>query len=411
MLTTAASRTPVLTMSDVEADSVRRSLPVHVMHVVHALQPGGMEFGVVKLVNGLDRGRVQSSICSTVPAVGSMKSLVSPDVPVFELGRRPGTDPKLVLDLYRLFRRERPDVVHTHAWGTLIEGLAAARLARVPQVVHGEHGTLQLRGYQRWIQRRAWSAADKVLAVSTRLAERMAAETGFPLPRIHTIRNGVDLTRFGRMSRAVARDRLSLPPGALVIGALGRLVPVKNHAALIEAARLLRDEGADTTVIIAGEGPLRGELEGLAASAGLADRVTFLGHRTDPEVVLAALDVFVLPSISEGLPNTVLEAMATGLPSVVSRVGGADELIEPGVTGVLVAPGDPAALARALGTLIRDEGLRRVMGTAARLRTESEFTLAGMIRRYEGLYTSAEGPSRRYAGRPGSPTGHPRGDR
>lgn len=363
--------------------------PVRVMHVMFALQPGGMELGVVKIVNGLDRSRVQSSICSTVPVIGNMKSLVSHDVPVFELRRRQGSDPKLVLNLYRLFRRERPHVVHTHSWGTLIEGLLAARLARVPLVVHGEHGTLQLRGYQRWVQRRAWSATDKVLAVSTRLAERMSAETGFPLPKIQTIRNGVDLTRFGRMSRADAREVLGLPPGALVIGTMGRLVPVKNHASLIEATRLLRNQGLEPTVIIAGEGPVRSELEAQAAAAGLIDRVKFLGHRPDPEVVMAALDVYVLPSISEGLPNTVLEAMAAGLPVVVTRVGGADELIEDGVTGMLVPPREPEALARALGMLLRDEGLRRTTGTAARARAESEFALSGMIRRYEALYTSA----------------------
>src|SRR5690606_38208675 len=122
----------------------------------------------------------------------------APDVPVFELQRRPGNDLRFVRDLYRLFRRERPHVVHTHAWGTLLEGLVAARLARVPFIVHGEHGTLQLRGYQRRLQRAAWSRVDRVLSVSSRLAERMAAETGFPADRIMTLRNGVDLSRFGR---------------------------------------------------------------------------------------------------------------------------------------------------------------------------------------------------------------------
>src|SRR4051794_1288442 len=149
------------------------------MHVVYGLRPGGMELGVVKLANGLDPTRVESAICSTTPA-GVLKNLVKASVPVFELNRRPGTDPALVWGLYRLFRRERPHVVHTHGWGTLVEGVMAARLARVAAVVHGEHGTLQLRGYQRPVQRHVWSAADRVLCVSSRLAERMTAETGFP---------------------------------------------------------------------------------------------------------------------------------------------------------------------------------------------------------------------------------------
>jgi glycosyltransferase involved in cell wall biosynthesis len=238
------------------------------------------------------------------------------------------------------------------------------------------------------VQRQAWSAVDKVLAVSSRLAERMSAETGFPMPKIHTIRNGVDLARFGRTSRAAARAVLGFPTGEMIIGTMGRLVPVKNQASLIEAALLLREQGLTPTIVIAGEGPLRGELEAQTAAAGLEGAVRFLGHRSDPEVVMAALDVYVLPSISEGMPNTVLEAMATGLPVVVTRVGGADELVQHGVTGFLVPPREADALARALATLLRDEALRRTSGAAARLRAETEFTLPGMIRRYEALYTS-----------------------
>jgi sugar transferase (PEP-CTERM/EpsH1 system associated) len=382
--------TAVASISDRKDVPIAERMPVRVMHVMYALQPGGMEFGVVKLVNALDRTRVRSSICSTVPALGDMKSLVSSEVPVFELRRRQGNDPKLVLDLYRLMRRERPHVVHTHAWGTLLEGLLAARLAKVPLVVHGEHGTLQLRGHQRWIQRRAWSAVDTVLAVSTRLAERMSAETGFPLPKIQTIRNGVDLSRFGRVSRAAAREILGIAPGELVIGTMGRLVPVKDQASLMEAVSLLRQQGLTPTVIVAGEGPLRSDLEAQVRAGGLAAQVRFLGHRTDPETVMGALDVYVLSSVSEGLPNTVLEAMAAGVPVVVTRVGGADELVEHGVTGFLVPPREPDALARALGTLLRDEGSRRNIGMAARVRAESEFALSGMIRRYEELYTSSQ---------------------
>ena len=358
------------------------------MHMLYALQHGGMEFGVVKLVNGLDRSRIRSSILSTCPAT-DLKHMLASDVPLHELARRPGNDPRLVWQIYRVLRRTKPDVVHTHSWGTLIEGIVASRLARVPVIVHGEHGTLQLRGYQRWVQRRAWAAADRVLAVSTRLAERMSAETGFPLLRIETIRNGVDLTRFGRKSRTEARHVLGLSPNELVIGTLGRLVPVKNQASLIEAARLLHARGVKATVIVAGEGHLRHDLQARADAAGLSDAIRFLGHRRDPEVVLAAMDVYVLPSISEGLPNTVLEAMATGLPVVVTRVGGVDELVQHGVTGYIVPPSDAEALARALGLFLRDEALRRNAGAAGRLRAETEFAISGMIRRYESLYTSA----------------------
>jgi glycosyltransferase involved in cell wall biosynthesis len=183
--------------------------------------------------------------------------MLAPDVPLFELQRRAGTDPRLVWALRTLFHALRPEIVHTHAWGTLLEGLVAARLARVPVVVHGEHGTLQVRAHQRWLQRQGWSRAEQVLSVSTRLAERMSREIGFPLGRIGVIRNGVDLLRFARVSRAAARVTLDLPGDTLVVGAVGRLVPVKDHASLVEAAALLRREGLAPAIVIAGDGPLR----------------------------------------------------------------------------------------------------------------------------------------------------------
>jgi sugar transferase (PEP-CTERM/EpsH1 system associated) len=362
----------------------RAAGPVRVMHVVYTLRTGGMEMGVVKLVNGLDPARVRSSICSTTPA-GEIKALVDPSVPVFELSRRAGNDLRIVGALYRLFRRERPHVVHTHAWGTLLEGLVAARAAGVPVVVHGEHGTLQLRAHQRWLQRMGWSAADRVLSVSSVLAERMAATTGFPAARITTIRNGVNLERFHAAARDGARAGLGLPQGARIVGTVGRLVPVKDQATLVDAVAELGRGGVTATLVIAGDGPERARLEARAAERGVDLRL--LGYRPDVDRVLAALDVFVLSSTSEGLSNTILEAMAAGRPVVATRVGGAEEMIADGVTGVLVPPSDASAMAGALRRVLTGGGAE--MGGAARRRVESEFTLAGMMERYEQMYTEA----------------------
>jgi sugar transferase (PEP-CTERM/EpsH1 system associated) len=375
MADAAVMRTPVQPLA--------QGGPVRVMHVVYTLRTGGMEMGVVKLVNGLDPSRVQSSICSTTPA-GEIKALVNPQVPVFELARRAGNDVKVVRDMYRLFRRERPHIVHTHAWGTLLEGLVAARAARVPVVIHGEHGTLQLRPHQRWLQRLGWASADRVLSVSSRLAERMAHETGFPPRRITTIRNGVSLGKFQPASRDGARRLLQLPEQRLVVGTVGRLVPVKDQASLVEAVAGLERSGLGVTLAIAGDGPERAALEARARQLGVDLRL--LGYRPDVEQVLAALDVFVLSSVSEGLSNTILEAMASGRPVVATRVGGAEEMIEDGVTGVLVPASDPAALSAALRRVLTSADAGAAMGAAARARVEAEFTLDGMMQRYDALY-------------------------
>jgi sugar transferase (PEP-CTERM/EpsH1 system associated) len=380
-------------------------LPVRVMHVMFSLHPGGMELGVVKIVNGLDRQRIQSSICSTKPVADGMTALVSPDVPIHELRRREGNDLKLVWDLYRLFRRERPWVVHTHAWGTLLEGLVAARMAGVPCVIHGEHGTLQLRRYQARLQRWGWGRATQVLSVSRRLSERMAAATGFPADRIQTIQNGVDLSRFSPALRDDARQHLGLGPDDLVIGTAGRLVHVKDHASLIEALARLHQTGVPFTALIAGDGPLRGELEARLVTHHLTGHVRLLGRRFDIERIMAALDVFVLSSRSEGLSNTILEAMASGAAIVATDVGGAAELVDEGRTGLLVPCEDPAALAAALAALAGDPVRRRGMAAAARAKAEAEFSLAQMLSHYEALYlevgagearwsTSREAPAR-----------------
>ena len=355
------------------------------MHVVYSLQPGGMEHGVVKLVNGLDRHCISSAICSTTPG-GTLKEKVAPDIPVFELQRRTGNDPRLVLDLYRLFARERPHIVHTHAWGTLVEGLVAARLARIPLVIHGEHGTLQVKRRQRWVQRLGWSAVDEVLSVSSRLAERIERETGFSQQKIRTIRNGVDLSRFGLVSRMAARTSLGLEADALIAITMGRLVPVKDHETLLRAMARVRAAGTPVNLLIAGDGPLKDQLTECATALGVRDRVTFLGYRPDAETVLAAADLFVLSSESEGLSNTILEAMASGLPVVATQVGGADELVVDGVTGRLVPAKSPGELADAMQSILVQPELRRAMAAAGRARAESEFSLEVMLERYRTMY-------------------------
>ena len=367
------------------AESPTPATPVRVMHVVYELRFGGMELGVAKLVNAFDRRRITSSICSCRPAT-SAKARLASDVRLHELNRRDGNDPMIVGRLAALFRRERPHVVHTHAWGTLCEGVLAARLARVPIIVHGEHGTMSTHPRNLLVQRWVWSRVDQVLSVSSRLAERMAREVSFPLERIRTIRNGVDLTRFQRANRAAARASLGLDDAAFVVGTVGRLVPVKNQALLVEALTLLAARSVCMTALVAGEGPLREDLQQRVNAAGLASRVRLLGERSDVEQVMAALDVFTLTSTSEGMSNTIQEAMAVGVPVVATHVGGADELVEDGLTGVLVPSENATALADALEGLFRDPARRARFGDAGRERAEREFTLARMVREYEDLY-------------------------
>ena len=360
---------------------------VRVAHLVPRFCLGGMEQGVAKIVNGLKAPRVCSLICS-FETTEPPRPLVRPDVPVHELGQQPGNDPRIVLRLARWLKRSCIDIVHSHSWGTLVEGYTATRLARVPVFIHGEHGTMELRRRNLWVQRWLWGRANRVLAVSSRLGDRMTRETGFPRQRIMTIRNGTDLERFGSVLRDEARAAEGLSVDEFVVGTVGRLVPVKDQRTLIASVADLSARSVPVTGLIVGDGPLREQLASCAASSGVADKIRFLGHRADVERILPALDVYVQTSVSEGLPNTVLEAMASGVAVIATDVGGTDELVTHGKSGLLIPAGSSDVLSNALHELFNDAARRRDMGCHGRMTAASEFDLPKMIRSYEALYLS-----------------------
>jgi glycosyltransferase involved in cell wall biosynthesis len=196
----------------------------------------------------------------------------------------------------------------------------------------------------------------------------------------------VDTIRFNPSRRDEGRAALGVQPDTLVFGTVGRLLPVKDHATFLAALAVLRQRGLPFQAVIVGDGPLRRALADSARALDLSSSVRFVGNRDDVAALLAGLDVFVQSSISEGLSNTVLEAMASGVPVVATDVGGTGELVEPGYTGLLAPASNPAALASAIGTLATDAPARQRMGLAARARAQSTFTLSGMVAAYERLY-------------------------
>lgn len=372
--------------------------PIRVLHIVSCLglngRTGGTEYGIIKLVNGLDPADVASAVCSTIDADPVFVGLLSDGVGYFQCGKREGNDWRLVPRLCRVIQAVRPDIVHTHAWGTLVEGLVAARVCRVPVLIHGEHGTLQTKPYQLRLQRWAWGRATRVLSVSSRLADTLAGTVGFPRERIEVIRNGVDLTRFGPMLREQGRVALGVSAAEVAVGTVGRLVPVKDQALFLRAVAVVAREGLACRAFIVGEGPLRAELSSLVDHLGLSGRVTFLGHRADVERVMAGFDVFVLSSRSEGLSNTMQEALCSGVPVVATRVGGADELVDDGRSGFLVPSGDVEAMGRALVALVGDRDRRHAFATAAAERATREFGFETMMRGYRDLYLALAGQRR-----------------
>ena len=371
--------------------------PTLVVHVVHYLVIGGLENGIVNLVNAPRRGQRHAVICMTIG--GANRARVSPDVPVFELGKSAGHDMRAFLRLVRLLRRLRPDIVHSRNWGTF-DSVFAAWLARVPVVVHGEHGRdisdPQGRNARRNRLRRLLAPlVDRFVAVSDDLRRWLVENVKVPAGKVVRIHNGVDTDAYAPGDSEPARTALDLPSGRPVIGTVGRLDPVKDQAALVRAFACLRTEYPDALLVIAGDGPCRDQLRGLAASFGIASQVRFLGERYDIPAVLRAFDVFVLSSIAEGISNTILEAMAAGLPVVATRVGGNPELVEDGVNGLLVPRQDADALASAIGVYLGDANMRAIHGKSSRERAVREFSLDAMREAYADLYESLGGAPRR----------------
>ncbi|HSF59964.1 MAG TPA: glycosyltransferase [Candidatus Binatia bacterium] len=360
---------------------------IRVGHIVGWLHFGGRENGVVNLVNSLDPNVFDSHIFSFVRD-GSLTARVIPGrCKIIEFGEKLGGDYRLYFKLARAFRSYRIHIAHTHGWGTLLEGMVAAKLARVPAVVHGEHGTIKDDTKAHiYLQRLMWHAADEILSVSEALRRKLAQTIHFPENHIRVIANGVDLRRF-----TVARDRsawkfrLNLPPDALTFGTVGRFVPVKCYPVLLEASRWIFERIPNSYLVLVGDGPLRNQLAQLAQDYKIRDRVRFLGWRSDVPEILNALDTYVLASESEGMSNTILEAMACGLPVVATSVGGNAELVDR-AWGLLVPPYNPKILADAISFLLGAPGKRETMGRLARQRVEEHFSVEVMAQNYARVY-------------------------
>lgn len=362
--------------------------PLHVVHVVLSLEPGGLENGVVNVVNGLDPTRFRSTVCCLRRRGAFAARITAPGATVIEAGVPAGNSLRGLLRLARILRRSQPCLVHTRNAEAFLYGALAARLAGVEVLVHSEHGRTfddapRRLLAQRWLSR----FAQRIFAVSAQLREDLARYVGIPAARIDVLHNGVDLERFRGGDAAAARARLGVAAGALVVGSVGRLARVKDYDLLLRAVAALGDPRVHAVLV--GDGPERAALQARADALGLADRVHFTGHRDDVAALLPGFDLFVLPSLSEGQSNTLLEAMAAGLPVVVSDAGGNPEIVRDGQDGRVFPAGDLPGCVQAIATLLADGALRARLAQAGAGRAREQFGLPAMIARYQQYYAQA----------------------
>jgi glycosyltransferase involved in cell wall biosynthesis len=366
---------------------------IRILEVLASLQRAGAERMAVSLACGLDVSRFDTEVVSLYDAYpeGFEPVLEAGGIAARHLGKHRGFDPRMVPRLTRAMRAYRPSIVHTHSYVlryTLPAGLAAGH----PGMVHTVHNLAfrEVDRFGRLIHRAAFHAGAAAVAVSAEVARSFRKAYGTDPAAV--IPNGVDLDCYSHPAEGWRRANGFDEQDGLIVS-VARLDPQKNPLRLIDAfARGLADD-ARWRLLLAGGGGLREDARRHAARLGLGERVHFLGVRTDIPDLLAACDLFALAADWEGSPMAVIEAMAAGLPVVATAVGGVPELVEPGVTGLLVPPGDTAALAESLAALARDPRRRAAFAARARERAVS-FGVRAMIQSYAQLFERVAGGAR-----------------
>ena len=363
-----------------------------IAHVIYRLDIGGMENGLVNIVNHMPHQRYRHVVICLDRFTDFRRRIRTEGVEVIALNKRQGQDFGLYTRLWKLFRQLQPDIVHTRNIGTL-EASAVATLAGVRCRVHGEHGwdvaELGKRSRRYLMLRRLCKPCiARYIAVSRDIARWLESRVGVCESRIEIIYNGVDTDLFYPREGCRQSRGDGIPTNAVVIGMVGRLEPVKDPLNLIRAFAELRALAPKLPLwlLVVGDGSLRKDCLEMLSKSDIESCALIRGFRDDIPDIMRSIDIFVLPSVSEGLSNTILEAMASGLPIVATDVGGNSELVVPHKTGQLVPAGNPSALARAMQTYAENALLRRYHGDLARAHVERNFSIGRMAEQYTSFY-------------------------
>lgn len=360
-----------------------------ILFVVNGLAIGGGELKLVELIHELISqydNRFHPVVCSVGQGGPLEKTFNEMDVRTIVLQKSGKYDISQIWKLIRLMKEEKIQIVHTTLFYADVLGTMAAAFSGIKPVVSWEAVT-QPYGLKHLL---AYRLASKYfalsVAVSHAIQQKIVEQRKVPEHKTMTIQYGVDLNKYRPGVNSLLRRELKLGKRCRIFGTTARLTEQKGHRYLISAIPSIVRMFPDVHFVFIGDGPLRGELEGLVRQQKMESCVTFLGYRTDVPVLLNSMDVFVLPSLYEGLPNVVLEAMASGKPVVATAVDGTPEAVIDGETGFLVPPKDPQALSRAVQAMLGKPGLIHSMGQAGRRRVEDHFTLDHEIHQFVQVF-------------------------
>lgn len=363
---------------------------IKVIHLINTLAPSGKEVGIIKLLRHMDKSIFEKSLF-VLKKISYFDEQAINNLDIICLDKKNGNDFTLPFKLASWFNKYKPDIVHTHSWNTLVEGILAAKISRIPIIIHGEHGTFPESILHRYIQRLFWKRSDLVLSVSEKLKDKLSRSVGFPPEKIQVILNGVEADKFYPSAelRESFRKRFSFSSTDFIIGTVGRIAPVKNHQMLIRTAVEVKNHGEAVHFVFIGFDEKEGELEKLANHLGVKKYIHFMGYQRDINLMMNGMDVFALTSFSEGCSNVIQEALFAGKPVIATNVGGNPELVKPDLNGYLVESDDHKELAQKILMLKKQPELVQNLGKNALSFSQANFSLKAMVDRYSELYIKA----------------------
>jgi glycosyltransferase involved in cell wall biosynthesis len=362
-----------------------------ILHVIYSLYRGGAERQIETIVHLSKGERYRHLVCSLTSGGDLIETIEEAGGKVFLLGKRHRGDVSTFWKLARLIRGQRADLIHLHGaagafWGTLAAALGGIRVPIV-RTAHRPYLPALLPDLYRRLYPYLLKRARRVICVSESVRKSYAMRFPDLGPRIVTIPNGIRTAEFENLpTKSECRSRFGLPESGVIIGTIGRLVPVKNHALLIDMLPRLREDVPGSHIAILGEGELEQSLRARIDELGLHESVSIIGPTSDVPLFLGSLDLFVLSSDSEGLPLTILEAQAAGLSVVATSVGGIPEVITDGENGYTVPPGSSTQLLTRTSQLLHDPEEADLMGDRGRKKVRELYGAQNMVDGVESVY-------------------------
>lgn len=364
---------------------------INILYLFVTLPIGGAEEHLLTVLKNLDLTKYNPIVCCIREKGLIGEEIENRGIAIISLNRKSKSwDFRIVMDILRIIRTKNIHLIHTHLYHANMYGRIAALISKIPAVVT-EHNVYPKYKLKRRILN--WFLAKKtkkIIAVSEMVKKDITVRDWIKPLKVEVIYNGIDIDRFpSAISKEEARQKLGVPTDCFLIGTIGRLTDQKGQIYLINALSIIKGIIPEIKLLLAGSGPLESELKNIVFTKGLNEYVEFLGARRDIPDILKAMDIFVFPSLWEGLPMVLLEAMASSLPVVATSVGGITEIVRNGINGVIVPPRNESVLVQIIIELSKDKAKRKLLGESGRKTVEDKFTASLMVKNLESVYESS----------------------